>query len=291
MTSAESTTVMIPARTRQQAMDWSLVLLSQGVESVIQDAEAGWGLLVEIDDHERAREILRKYRRENRRWHWQRRLRWPEFAFHYGVLFWCFALIAFYWLSSNPSTQMKSAGTMNSQAVLGGAWWQLFTATVLHADLAHLIANLTTGFLLLGLAMGRYGAGCALLATYLAGAAGNLAGLLFRSQPYAGLGASGMVMGGLGLLAIQTLSFKRTRPFVTRYLITGLFAGLMLFVLFGVDPAADVLAHLGGFMAGLLFGAIMSLVPDKRLVCATVNVGAGVSLGLLLAISWAMALR
>ena len=35
MTSAESTPLVVRARHRQQAMDWSLVLLSQGIESVM----------------------------------------------------------------------------------------------------------------------------------------------------------------------------------------------------------------------------------------------------------------
>jgi rhomboid protease GluP len=282
---------MIRARTRQQAMDWSLVLLSQGIASVIQERETGWGLSIEPQDHEQALAVLRKYRQENRRWHWHQRLRWPEFSFHFGVLVWCLGLVMFYRASSGPGAHLKAAGTLHSEAVLSGAWWQLFTAVVLHADLGHLMANLTAGFLLLGLAMGRYGAGCALLAAYLAGAAGNLVGVLLRSEPYVGLGASGMVMGGLGLLAIQSLAVKRARPFVTKYLSAALFAGLMLFVLLGVDPGTDVLAHLGGFLTGLFFGGIMSLVPAKSLASTAANGGAGVSLGLLLAITWAMAFR
>jgi membrane associated rhomboid family serine protease len=288
--SAESADALIPARSQRQAMDWSLVLLSQGIESVIQETEVGWGLVIPSHARQRALEVLRQYHHENRSWRWHRRLRWPEFSFHFGVLIWCLLLIGVHWWSSLPGTHLKSLGTLHSLAVLNGAWWQLFTATALHADLAHLMANLTTGFLLLGLAMGRYGASCALLATYLAGAAGNLCGVLLRAEPYHGLGASGIVMGGLGLLAVQSLTLYRTRPFLGRYLVMGLMACGMLFVLLGADPASDVLAHLGGLAAGLVFGVLLAAIPQHTLLTTKINLGAGVLLGLLFLVTWAAAL-
>jgi membrane associated rhomboid family serine protease len=292
VTSGESTNAVIPARNRRQAMDWSLVLLSQGIECVIEQFENGWGLSIDPGDRERATEILLQYRRENRGWRWQRQLPWPDFPFHSGVVIWCLLLLVFYGLSGIPSTHLEAAGTLHSQAVLKGAWWQLFTAVVLHKDLAHLMANLTIGFVLLGLAMGRYGAGRALLAAYLCGAAGNVLGVLLHSEPYRGCGASGMVMGALGLLAIQSFSFRRDRPFVAKYMVVGLCAGLMLFVLLGVgpDPATDVLAHLGGFAAGLLFGGLMTAGPGRKLNSATINTTAGILLGALVFLTWALAL-
>ncbi len=45
-------TTHIPARSRGQAMDWSLVLASQGLEHAIAGPdETGWGLLVAETDH------------------------------------------------------------------------------------------------------------------------------------------------------------------------------------------------------------------------------------------------
>ncbi|HKS37188.1 MAG TPA: rhomboid family intramembrane serine protease [Verrucomicrobiae bacterium] len=292
MTSGESTRAVIPARSRRQAMDWSLVLLSQEIDCVIEESGNGWGLSVDSLNRDRATEILLQYRRENRGWRWQHRLPWPDFPFHSGAVMWCLLLVLFYGLSGIPSTHLETAGTLHSQAVLKGSWWQLFTAVVLHRDLAHLMANLTIGFVLLGLAMGRYGAGRGLLAAYLCGAAGNVLGVLLHAEPYRGCGASGMVMGALGLLAIQSLSFRRGRPFVAKYIVAGLSAGLMLFVLLGVgpDPATDVLAHLGGFAAGLLFGGLLTTAAGRRLSSAKNNVGAGILFGALLFLTWVLAL-
>ena len=101
-----------------------------------------------------------------------------------------------------------------------------------------------------------------------------------------------MVMGGLGLLTIQSLSFRRGRPLIARYLVMGLFAGLMLFVLLGVgrDPATDVAAHLGGFVAGLVLGALMTTQSGKQLTAVKTNLVAGILGGLLLSFAWVIAL-
>ena len=65
------------------------------------------------------------------------------------------------------------------------------------------------GFLFVGLVMGRYGPGVGLLAVYLAGVGGNLAAWLVYGESHRGLGASGMVMGALGLLTVQSVALLK----------------------------------------------------------------------------------
>jgi membrane associated rhomboid family serine protease len=152
---------------------------------------------------------------------------------------------------------------LDSVEALSGQWWRVFTAMLLHADLGHLLANATVGFLFFGLAMARHGPALGLLAAYLAGAAGNLAGLLLYPNPYQGMGASGMVMGALGLIAIpprRTWSWGRNG---VRQIARAALASVMLFILLGVDPTSDVIAHLGGFMAGAMFGFLLDLLPPR----------------------------
>src|SRR5882757_9722670 len=61
----------IPTRNRRQAMDWSLVLTSQGIEHIIESDEAtGWTLAVSAQDHEAALATIRQYRLENLHWRW-----------------------------------------------------------------------------------------------------------------------------------------------------------------------------------------------------------------------------
>lgn len=264
----------IPARSRKQAMDWSLVLASQDIHPVItQSPETnGWMLLVAPAEVERAIQAIKLYRVENRGWSWRRELPGSDLEVHWGVVVWCVALAMIHWAATFVVPEMDLRGQMNSELVRAGAWHRLFTAVLLHGDLAHLLANISFGLLILGLAMARFGWGMALLVTFLAGAAGNLLGLSFYSK-YRGLGASGMMMGALGLLCIHSIGLWRKSPKAARYILSGILAGLFLFIMFGVnpDPSTDILAHLGGFIAGLFAGGLLGFVPEKKLLRPLVN--------------------
>ena len=291
MTSEDFSNSVIPARNRRQAMDWSLVLLSQGIECVIERSADGWTLLVEPQDRSRALATLRQYQIENRGWAWRQPLPWPEVAFNWSAIMWCLLLALFHWLNAASGSYLQQVGLMDPSAVQSGAWWRLFTAVWLHFDLTHLMANLVVGFPVFGLAMGRYGPACAWLAGFLTGAGGNVAGLLLHQHAYHGLGASGMVMGGLGLLTIQSLSIRFKNPRSGRYITAGILAGVLLFTLLGLNPTSDVIAHLGGFLCGLSVGTAMTLIPQKTLLGRPANVVCGAVLAGLIALTWERALR
>jgi rhomboid protease GluP len=263
----QTNAALIPTRSKRQAMDWSLVLASQGIETTIDILPEGrqWVLLIDAQDHERGMEAIRQFRLENRGWNWQQKLQWPAITFHWGVVLWCFVVALVYWADISKGDALRGLGAMDSSAVGQGQWWRVFTAVTLHSNLGHLAANLTTGFLLVGLAMARYGPGVGLFASYLAGAFGNVAGFLLYQGPYRGLGASGMVMGALGLMSVQTLSHWGGRPKLSRYLLSSVLAGFMLFVLLGLDPQSDVVAHLGGFVGGALLGVLLARAPLRPL--------------------------
>ena len=291
MTSAEFPNTLIPARNRRQAMDWSLVLISQGIEAVVEHSELGWTLLVEPQDHSRALDVLRQYQLENRGWSWRQKLSWPEITFNWGAAAWCFLLALFHSMDAAAGFGLRGAGVRDPVLVQNGSWWRLFTATMLHSDLAHLMANLAIGFPVLGLAMGRYGPACGLLAAYLAGVGGNVASLLLRTDSAPGLGASGMVMGGLGLLTVQSLCLRLNSPKSRKYIAGAIFGGVMLFTLLGLNPASDVIAHLGGFVCGLALGGAMTMVPQKILLSLRANTVCGTVLAGLIALTWTLALR
>jgi len=278
----------IPTRNRRQTMDWGLVLMSQGIEATIDEGAdgGGWCLWVSTAEYPAAMRAIRLYLWENRHWHWRQRLPWRGFHFDWKVVFWALLLIAFHSVSSSSGGAVELAGRMDSTAVRAGQWWRIFSAMLLHADVAHLVSNLTLGLVLLGLAMGRYGSGTGLLAAYLAGAAGNLAGLLLYPEPHYGVGASGMVMGGLGLLAVHSVTLLRHGAAGRKYVLRGLLAGLMLFVLFGLSPETDVVAHFGGFVAGLVLGGILVTLPRSWQNAKADAAAALLFCGLLISTGW-----
>jgi membrane associated rhomboid family serine protease len=273
-------------------MDWSLALASQSIEPVIQWSEETrkWSLLVQPAEYERAMDTIRLYRLENRGWAWRRELPGSELEIHSGALFWCFLLIAIHWVGTEVYERLEVLGRMDSAAVHRGQWWRLFTAVTLHADLAHLMANVTFGVLMLGLAMARFGPGVTLLLAYVAGAFGNLFGLWLYPKAYFGVGASGMMMGALGLLCVHSIGLWRRNPKAARYIVSGVVAGILLFVMFGLNPSSDILAHFGGFISGIFFGLLLSAFPEKKLHIPWINSFCFALLLLLLSITWSLAL-
>ena len=259
MTAAEDTTSTIPARTERQAMDWSLVLASQGIGVELDRAPQGaWLLRIEPSDQPRAEEAIRQYRQENRGFDWHRDLPGSDFQFDARVALWALAVAMVY-----AAQEALRQGLFDTRAVVQGEWWRAFTAVWMHQDPAHLASNLTLGVVFLGLAMARFGAGIALLATFLCGALANFTGLLLRPDPYVGLGASGMIMGALGMIAAQTVPLWRTGRRGTRVMLAGLGTGALIFIQTGTNPGSDVLAHLAGFGYGILLGGVSSQLPAR----------------------------
>jgi len=279
----------IPARSLRQAMDWSLVLISQGIGAEIQSANPEhptWGLLVSAQDYQNAVAAIRQYRIENRGW-WQREIFRPGLLFDWGSLAWIILLVLFFWLDARIG--LRAAGVMDATAVAHGQWWRIFTSIWLHADLAHLAANAALGWVVLGLTMGQIGTGPGLLAAYLAGAAGNVIALGLSAHATTSLGASGMVMACVGILASHSLALQRGSQFSKKELVTGLSAGLMLFVLVGLSPGSYVQAHLGGFASGLGLGAFLAFLPS--LAGKTwIDSGCGLVFTLLVLLPWWLAL-
>jgi membrane associated rhomboid family serine protease len=272
-------------------MDWSLVLVSQGIESVIDsDPDAGWGLIVSADEHIRALEILEQYRKENRRWPWRRNISGQGLLFDWGSAAWVLLIAFFFWLDGHRPG-LHEAALMDAEAVSHGEWWRLFTAILLHADVGHLAQNAAIGFVLLGLTMGRYGTGVGLLAAYLAGAGGYVGTWLVFVQ-HASRGASGMVMGCVGLLAAQSIPIPRRNPQALKYATAGLIGGVLLFVLMGLgtEPRTDFVAHFGGFLTGLALGTMLTFVSGLAQSKAA-NLIAGAVFATLVVLTWWLALR
>lgn len=245
-------------------MDWSLVLVSQGIESTIERVPESerWQLSVPTNDYARAVQALRQYHVENKHSTWVRELP-AGLLLDWRALAWALILLAIYFVNAASGDAWQQSGLMNNQLVRNGEWWRPFTAMTLHGDVAHLAINITTGFVLVGLAMGAYGPGLGLLASYFAGLGGNLAGLIVYSQTHQSLGASGIVMGALGVVTVQSVGLTRgaTRDIILR----ALCGGFLLLVLLGLspDPRTDIIAHVGGFGSGVLLGLGLALSRDR----------------------------
>ncbi len=260
-----SASVRIPARSERQALDWSLALASQDIVCIIRPPaeRGGWTLEVDPADAARALRTLRLYHVENRRRPTALTPAVGEFVFHWGVSLWCLIMVIVSWAADAPGSPLPDRGLFSTRATQSGEWWRPLTATFLHKDSGHLASNLTSGFLLLGLAMGRFGVGPALLGTLFAGTAGNLLAWWWRGYNYQGLGASGVIMGALGMLAVSLVADAHARRISRATVTRGILGGLLLFILLGTSPQSDVLAHLGGFLSGGIVAVLLAVLPRR----------------------------
>jgi membrane associated rhomboid family serine protease len=165
------------------------------------------------------------------------------------------------------------------------------TALTLHADAGHLSANLVFGVVFGLLAASALGGGVAWTGILLAGALGNTLNALVQSPDHASIGASTAVFAALGIIVAHALRYWRVLGggWLRRW--SPMVGGVLLLAYTGTGgERTDVVAHLTGFIAGLLLGWAGSRVPLRYLERrSTQTIAAAAGLGLLLG-SWAVAL-
>jgi len=288
----ESSAAIIPAASERQAMDWSLVLVSQGIESVVQhDEQSGrWQLVISPLDVSRVVNAIRLYTLENRRRRWQLAVPGTGLLFDWRCLACLLFLVVLFAIEPSLRGNLHEAGVLKPDRVRAGEWWRVFTAVTLHADVAHLARNFASGLLMLGLACGAYGPGIGMLGSYLAGAIAFGAEVFLL--PRHSLGASGMVLGALGLLTAQWIALVRHGLTARQFAVRGVLGGCLLLVLLGLSPEeqTDVFGHVAGFCAGLVLGAGLAWLPPAVLRSAWTDRVALIATAVLAFGPWWMAL-
>ncbi|HEX7507687.1 MAG TPA: rhomboid family intramembrane serine protease [Polyangia bacterium] len=139
--------------------------------------------------------------------------------------------------------------------------WRAVTALTLHADIMHVAGN-TVASLVFVTALGRWlGGGLAVLATLLAGVAGNLLTAYIYKTSHNVVGASTSTFGALGVLGgLQFVRRFRLRAVGRlRRAMLGIAAALGLLAMLGMGERSDVVAHATGTGFGVLFGALLGL--------------------------------
>jgi membrane associated rhomboid family serine protease len=157
-------------------------------------------------------------------------------------------------------------GASHAPSVLHGAVWRTVTAIFLHIGLKHLLGN-TISLLVFGPAVLRaWGAARFFFAYLVCGAAGNWLSLAVSPTMAVKAGASGAILGLLGVLAGARIRRLRTpgshgRERLKTWHVLAMLAAFYGFTI-GIGPV-DHLAHIGGLAAGL--GLAFILPPPGRL--------------------------
>jgi membrane associated rhomboid family serine protease len=247
-----------------QAFERALVILAMGLACQIEKNPLGDGYVVLADPGNIApiRHELAAYEQEQA-------LPVPVVVapreFDAGALptaLWVLSLcVVFWWQREHPG--LTGMALSSSQAIFTqGEWWRPFTALFLHADRLHLLSNLASGAFFGTWVCRSVGPWLGWALILAAGTLGNaLNAASHFDEPFASLGASTAVFGGLGILTGLAV-FHATRDHAGpnknfRYLVP-LGGGLVLLSWLGVgsDPRTDVAGHVCGFAAGTALGVV-----------------------------------
>ena len=149
---------------------------------------------------------------------------------------------------------------LNKTAVADGELWRLWTVTLVHGGILHLLANMYALWIVGTFVEQLYGRWRFLAFYLLFAAGGSLAS--FAANPTTAVGASGAIFGLFGMLfAVERVH----RPVVSRnarQMLSTVGGLIIVNLLFGaVVPGIDNMAHIGGLVAGFIIGV---LYPPTR---------------------------
>ena len=166
-------------------------------------------------------------------------------------------------LSPRLAGAIYEGGVLSVNAVVSDReMYRVVTSMFLHADTQHLFSN-TVALLYLGDPIEkRLGALRYLLIYFAAGIAGNLITLAWElraMEDWSSLGASGAVFGLIGALLTLCVAYRNRMGSITPARVAAM-AAYSVYSGFMMENVNNI-AHIGGFLAGLVFGALMLLIP------------------------------
>ena len=187
-----------------------------------------------------------------------------------SVIVLSYAVSTFYTVLPNPVTDSLGLkcfelGVLDRDNVLHGQYWRLLTYLFLHANLLHLSLNLIALNWFGRIAENIFGTKIFLLIYFVSGAFSGLAHILL-SPDIPAIGASGAIMGIFGAVAIGIFRLKEDIPSVIRRQELRWMALLALsqVVLDQIIPHVAAFAHLGGLLAGILIGLMVTIPKSSN---------------------------
>lgn len=145
-----------------------------------------------------------------------------------------------------------------SRGVLDGGYWELLTSVFTHQEYWHIGSNMISLFLIGPMLEGALGRLRFTVTYLLCGLGGSALSYWAEGQYVSGLGASGAIFGLMGVLLV--LFLRRGLP------IQQILVVLALNFYFTFRPGSGISwqAHVGGFLTGLVIGAIIELSRGAR---------------------------
>lgn len=255
--------------TKAKARSWALVLDSRSIPCCIETLGSDWQLLVPEQQYESAIRELQLYEEANFNWPPALPAARRLFENTLPTISVLILLATFHNLTllgiSIPERgiiDLRELGSAHASQIMGGKWWQCVTALTLHADLTHLLSNLTIGGVFVLILCRELGSGLSWSLLLASGSLGNFINAAIQSPDHRSLGASTAVFGAVGLLA--AISTVRYRHHLQKRWFVPVAAGLALLAILGTEGKnSDLGAHLFGFGSGIFFGICAEYLVGK----------------------------
>ena len=241
-----------------QANIYGLVLSSSGISHLSRRGERGWDILVSDREYNQALNVIERYLKENQDAH-------PgdeSFRYEYHKTFTGLWVSAVLITCHVAMTMGDDSGifirTYGSSAfhILRGEFYRSVTSLMIHANALHLAGNIL-GIAIFGTAVCNImGWGVGWLMILITGIVGNLVNAVLYKTGHLSVGASTAVFGAIGILAAHQFFKKFRLPGQRMRSWLPLGAGLGLLSILGSGTHTDLMAHLFGFKAGIILGAL-----------------------------------
>lgn len=165
-------------------------------------------------------------------------------------------------------------GAKYNPLILNGEYYRLFTSSILHLDLFHLLFNVVFIYQFGKIVEHMFGWWRMLILIIASAILGNLCSYAFIEGP--SLGASTVAYGLLG--ALLFLGIENRKMFM--HFVRTLVLPILLFSLFWavIEPSVDFYGHMGGFLGGFLIASILGLPNQRYYLTRTLLAGATVVL-------------
>lgn len=164
--------------------------------------------------------------------------------------------------SSEDGETLFRFGAMFGDPELKPEWWRYVAAVFLHIGFAHLLMNMFALYVFAApleymLGWWRFAA------LYLvSGVVGNIASYLLHQEPFLGAGASGAIYGVYAAFLYLSIFRKDVLDAGSSTTIrTILIVGVIYSV---IVPRVDLYAHVGGFVGGFAFTALLAALIRRR---------------------------
>jgi len=271
-----------------EADTYSLVLSTAGISHKLRRDKDGWDILVKDADDETALNAIGKYIDENQSR--TNRIE-PRYSGEYkrtltGI--WVsMILLLFHTIVAIENKSEFFIKVYGSSAfhIMNGELYRSITSLMLHADAPHILGNMV-GISIFGTSVcSIMGLGVGWFMILVTGIAGNLINALLRMEGHISVGASTSIFGAIGILSAYQFVKKFCAPGQRLKAFLPLCGGLALLGVLGSGEHSDLMAHLFGFLSGIIASS-MYHVFINRTVSAGYQAGFIFLIFCIIAASW-----